>query len=229
MTCAATRHGTATAYQVDGCRCPDAKEAQRIYRKRLSHDHHTGRARKVDATGTRRRWRALMALGWTNHGLMNRLGYAACGNWIAYADSIHVDTARKVKDLYDELWDQPGPSQWTRTWAANRGFLPPMAWDDDTIDDASSNATLVFDVIAGGSPCQSFIDEIALERFIAGDLHWSKLTRKERIAVALRMDDLGYSRNVIADRTRLNSRTLWDAFKAREARTASDSEETIAS
>lgn len=198
MTCAATRHGTATAYQVDGCRCPEAKEAQRLYRKRLRHDHHSGRVRKVDATGTRRRWQALMAIGWTNDSLMRRLGYATCGNWIAYADSVHVDTARRVKDLYNELWDQPGPSKWTRTWARNRGFRLPMAWDDDSIDDP-----LVFEevenfTIEEESPCQEFIDTVVVERLVDG-AKWREIgaSRAERVAAA-QILDLQYIREAAA-------------------------------
>jgi hypothetical protein len=52
-------------------------------------------------------------------------------------------TTRRVRDLYDDLWDQPPPqSTWgerisaakARGHAARRGWPPPLAWDDDTID-----------------------------------------------------------------------------------------------
>lgn len=223
--CTATKHGTATAYQAYGCRCAEAREAQRRYKKRWAMDRARGADRKIDATGTRRRMQALMRIGWPSHAIMARLGYSDGGNWILYADRIHVDTARRVTALYDELWDIPGTSKWTRTWATNQGFPPPMAWDDDMIDDPHCQP-FVKKNVPDLHPDHDDIDEVAVERFITGDLHWQSLSRSERIAAALRMDRAGVSRNVIAARTRLNSATLWAAFRTADA---SDSEETIVS
>lgn len=108
---------------------------------------------KIDGTGTRRRLRALNAIGWTNTQLALRLGCSAenVRGIVAAYDSLngHVTagTARKVAALYDELWDQapPAPDAYHRAEnekckrrAAARGWAPPLAWDDATIDDPTA-------------------------------------------------------------------------------------------
>ncbi len=94
----------------------------------------------VDATGTRRRIQALIALGWTFSALASRLGYtrAAVHHWTRH-DSVTTASAAAARQLYDELWDQPPPpgmaATRNRNLAARSGWPPPMAWDDDLIDD----------------------------------------------------------------------------------------------
>lgn len=203
--CRARRHGTATAYQVDRCRCPSARDAQRRYIKRWKRDKETGRTRKVDATGTHRRIQALMVNGWSLDQIMERAGYRKSGNWIKYdATTLHVNTAAKIAEVYNELWDKPGPSKWTRTYAERRHFLPPLAWDDDTIDDPAAWANETTEGDVG--------DEIAVDQFIAGRVDWTSLSTTERLEAAVRMDRNGISRKVIADRTHLNSQTLQRAL-----------------
>lgn len=102
-------------------------------------------ATPVGATGTRRRLQALVALGHPKSALARRLAMLP-GNLGAAMERNQVTaaTARAVRDLYDELWDQrPDPQEWrakitasrARNYAAARGWAPPLAWDDDTIDD----------------------------------------------------------------------------------------------
>jgi hypothetical protein len=59
-------------------------------------------------------------------------------------EHVRAGTARAVCALYDELWDQPPPegthrdkiaASRARNRAAAHGWPPPLAWDDDTIDD----------------------------------------------------------------------------------------------
>lgn len=55
-------------------------------------------------------------------------------------------TAAKVADLYDELWDQPAPPSGrhgsvpikARNYAHRAGWVPPLLWDDETIDDPTA-------------------------------------------------------------------------------------------
>ncbi|RRD03201.1 hypothetical protein EII34_14940 [Arachnia propionica] len=99
----------------------------------------------VDATGTRRRIQALAAIGWTLAELGDRLGIRRSNMRLHKPDLRHVTegTRRAVVALYDELWDQPpaGPSgDRMRAWAASLGWVPPMAWDDDRIDDPRARA-----------------------------------------------------------------------------------------
>lgn len=224
MTCPAPRHD-ATGYQAHGCRCPEGKEAQRLYKKRWSVARSRGVERKVDATGTKRRIRALMRIGWSSHDLMERMGYSNAGTWLLYADRLNVTTVERVRALYDELWDKPGPSKWTRTWATNQGFPPPMAWDEEAIDDITATPPC-HEIFENVPSITQVVDPIAVERFIGGDLPWDRLSTKERLEAALRMDRAGISRTTIAERTHLNTRTLWDALRAGSP---SESGETIAS
>lgn len=99
----------------------------------------------VDSTGTRRRVQALVARGWSQSKLAARLGMQP-GNFgeIVYRrPAVTAATARAVERLYAELWDQPPPeashrdkiaASRARRYAAERGWPPPAAWDDEAID-----------------------------------------------------------------------------------------------
>jgi transcriptional regulator with XRE-family HTH domain len=99
----------------------------------------------MDITGTRRRAQALVACGWSQARLARELGLTAanfCG--MLRRDQVTAATARAVSDLYDRLWNRPPPEhdQHTRGAAARarnhagrQGWAPPLAWDDDQIDD----------------------------------------------------------------------------------------------
>lgn len=92
----------------------------------------------TDTSGTTRRLRALVAIGWTQTELASRIGWDVTNlNSIVMArrQCVRIDTARLVAAVYDELSMTPGPSSRARSLAARRGWLPPLAWDDDTIDD----------------------------------------------------------------------------------------------
>jgi len=111
-----------------------------------------GRTVTVDATGTRRRIQALVAIGWSQSRIGQRLGMEP-GNFnrTIKSDRVHADTARKTKSLYEELWDQPqtGSDQRSRisvarakNYAKAHGWLPPLAWDDETIDDPATQPSV---------------------------------------------------------------------------------------
>lgn len=99
----------------------------------------------VDPAGTRRRLQALIAIGWSQAKLAGRLGQekANFGRLLHRRSPVTAATARAVRLLYDELWNQPPPedSAWdkrsvsrARDYARARGWVPPGAWDDDRID-----------------------------------------------------------------------------------------------
>ena len=101
--------------------------------------------RRVDATGTRRRLQALLALGWSRAELARRAGlrHDTVGRAV-HADCCAISTARAVHRLYEHLWDQrPTPSSAPERQsvsralreAARKGWVPPMAWDEEKIDD----------------------------------------------------------------------------------------------
>lgn len=95
----------------------------------------------VPNIGGRRRIQALMAMGWRHQDLTPLLG-------LNTANIVHQQgewfTKRKhdaIKDLYGRLWDKRGPAT---TLSINRitkaGYAPPLAWDDETIDDPNAVA-----------------------------------------------------------------------------------------
>ena len=103
----------------------------------------------MDAAGTRRRLQALVAIGWSGRSLAGRLGIepAHLSRILRGRPAVSAGTARRARALYDELWDQP-PTQDTRgerisaakarAHAARQGWPPPLAWDDDDIDEVGA-------------------------------------------------------------------------------------------
>ena len=92
----------------------------------------------VDATGSARRLQALAVNGWPTRNLAKQLGHKdpATIQHIANGKTptIRLRTKDDIRALFDELWDQPGPSKRTADIAKARGWLPALAWDDDLID-----------------------------------------------------------------------------------------------
>lgn len=95
---------------------------------------------RVDGTGTMRRLRALMAIGYSGKQIGDRLNITTANLWplVRGRKHVHGATARKVADLYDELWDQPGNRRKSINLALARGWALPLAWDDDEIDDPAA-------------------------------------------------------------------------------------------
>ncbi|GHG97420.1 hypothetical protein ACFORH_42790 [Amycolatopsis roodepoortensis] len=102
----------------------------------------------VDGTGTRRRLQALCALGWSQTVLGRRLGLSQQNlSALINGGGVRWTRSRQVTQLYDEMWNQK-PAEDTaiqrrdvaavRRNAVRRGWAPPMAWDDDAIDDPAA-------------------------------------------------------------------------------------------
>jgi transcriptional regulator with XRE-family HTH domain len=106
-------------------------------------------AQRLDPTGTTRRLRALVALGYTEPKLAAEVGCAGetvkkliIGNRL-----VSEKIRRRVAEAYDRLWDQApvAADRWekgrikvARQRAEREGWAPPLAWDDDTIDDPAA-------------------------------------------------------------------------------------------
>ena len=99
---------------------------------------------RVDGTGTTRRLRALMAIGYSGKQIGDRLDITTANLWplVRGREKVHAATARKVADLYDQLWDQPGNRAKSINLARARGWALPLAWDDDEIDDPTATPCL---------------------------------------------------------------------------------------
>ncbi|MDD7813655.1 hypothetical protein PP713_13885 [Mycobacterium sp. CSUR Q5927] len=106
----------------------------------------------VDATGTRRRLQALRVAGWSALELARQLG---CSESMVckrnHQSIVRASTAAAVVELFNRLQLIPGPSERARRHAARKGWLPPLAFDDDTIDDPAAKPNL-------GSRVVRFVD-----------------------------------------------------------------------
>lgn len=92
------------------------------------------RAGLVPAVGTRRRIRALLAIGWRHQDLTPRLGYQSGVALSRPGTMIEQWKHAAAVRVYDELWSTQGPSEVSRTRAARVGHAPPLAWDEGTLD-----------------------------------------------------------------------------------------------
>lgn len=96
-----------------------------------------------DATGTRRRLQALGVMGWGWEQLGKRLGGINGNNLGTIARGqktrLYPETVAKIKAIYDELSMLPPPDtrgvKMTKTRLRRLGWVPPLAWDDEMIDD----------------------------------------------------------------------------------------------
>jgi hypothetical protein len=108
----------------------------------------------LDATGTRRRLQALMAIGWPPAALDEQAGEEP--GWVERLleqDLVSSTTAGQAAYLFERLWDCPPPqrtrdeqraAEQARARAKASGWGPPMAWDVDLnpIDDPAAKPDL---------------------------------------------------------------------------------------
>jgi len=165
---------------------------------------------RIDSTGTVRRLQALVAIGYPAASLGERLGVSVSNTaHTMRATQVTVRRARQVAVLYEQLSHLPGESKRARMRAQRQGWAPPLAWDEDTIDDPASSP-----VDTDGS--EEVLDEVLLDRLIAlrasilrpgGHINDRAALRRHRVLVshtdrhlyteALR--DLGWSAGHICD------------------------------
>ena len=133
------RHGTNAGYRA-GCHCAPCRAGANGYDKRYRWDRHNGVVRTVPSVGTRRRVHALNALGWDNITIARHAGRSK--GWVTEIlkqESIYASTAALICRVYDELSmriPEPSPAATrARNTARKNRWQPPLAWDDDRIDD----------------------------------------------------------------------------------------------
>lgn len=174
---AACRCGTNAGY-LAGCHCTRCRAAH-------SRVHETLRMRPkpyLDPTGTRRRIRALACLGWDTATLSRRVGRDRTFlSKTLRTPSLTAETVELVQRLYDELsmtWCTGRYANRTASRARQLGWSPPLAWDDETIDDPKSRPHRP-------KRDRNGVDQANVERVLAGD--WRLLTTKaEKTEVAAR-------------------------------------------
>lgn len=179
--CTAVRHGTFAAYSKAGCRCPDAREICRIYRKRQREDRPYRLT--VSAVGSARRIRALARIGHSMASIgavVGKDGRSIRG--ITVARLVYVTTAEAIREVYGRLADTPGKSSITRQRAERENWPSPLAWEGVDIDDPSAEPIMDahFD--------EPIVDDVAIQRAINGDAKVAERLRDhERVEAARRM------------------------------------------
>jgi hypothetical protein len=193
-----------------GVRRVRPETAHQVLRIRVDQANRAPRSHVV-ATGTRRRLQALIAVGWPHDELATRLGRSSAGlRRSMLSDSVTVQTAQDVSALYEQLWNRRPPlstdaqrasADAARVFAAERGWLPPLAWDDidSDSDPRHHNERAKTDDV----------DEIAIERALAGDgVRLEHLTPAEQDEVVRRLTERGKSIRDIAHQLATTKRTI---------------------
>ncbi|MEU3432306.1 hypothetical protein [Streptomyces sp. NPDC006863] len=91
----------------------------------------------IDSTGTVRRVRALIALGYTLIDIAEsaNVAVARVQTLAAGYPSLRRTVAERITNAYRALSETPGTNTRAKNRARANGWAPPAAWDDDTIDD----------------------------------------------------------------------------------------------
>jgi hypothetical protein len=168
------RHGT-TRGHAQGCRedcCREARNADEARRRKYR--GVLGIERSIDATGSRRRIQALMAIGHPSRDIAARCGWShgEAVLEVTRRQWVQRKTAATVARVYDEMCMTVGPSALTRRRALAKGWPPPLAWDD--IDhDAKPVGTVRHGAF------KDSVDEAMIDRVLRGGERPRKLTKAE--------------------------------------------------
>ena len=130
-------HGTYARYK-HGCHCDPCRAAQRRRQKETRLKALRGQPIWVPRIGTTRRVRALARIGWASTAVGERLGIsgsAITDVTTARNPMMLAETAMRIRAVYEDLCMTIGPSSGARRFATRKGWPPPLAWDDGTIDD----------------------------------------------------------------------------------------------
>lgn len=185
--------------------------AHQVLRIRVDQANRAPRSHVI-ATGTRRRLQSLIAVGWPPDELATRLGRSSAGlRRSMLSRSVTAQTAQEVSALYEQLWNLRPPQSTdhqravvdaARAFAAEHGWLPPLAWDDIDTDPDPRHHTEHAETDDG-------LDEIAIERALAGDgVRLEHLTPAEQDEVVRRLTERGKSIRDIAQQLATTKRTI---------------------
>lgn len=126
-----------------------AGNAERLLAVRVDDERPAERASARQCSiGTRRRLQALAVIGYSFADVARHVDMEPryMGR-IMTAGFVYETTRAKVSRAYDDLWDKPRVGRdaserylirRTKARAVAHGWVPPLAWDDDTIDDPAA-------------------------------------------------------------------------------------------
>lgn len=198
------RHGTVAGYNRIPCRERCCKDAMAQYKVKRELDLMAGKSRIVPAIGTQRRVQALSCLGWSNAEVARRAGMHPehLPRLVNHAETINRQTAARIAKVYDELSMKFPPSRtkqekqaitYARNVARRKGWLPPLAWDDDYIDDPTYRPSIVAEENVRGK--RQMVDETEVIRILDGQPPSRYTSPAEKREVVRRWDG---SRNALA-------------------------------
>lgn len=183
----------------------------------------------VPGVGTRRRLRALIATGWTIAALAERIGCTPnnIAQVIHHDGRVRVSTARAVRDLYAEAWQGPPVprngyqarvQREARARALANGWPPPLAWDDEAIDDPDARP---LGTLRATPDDEDTLDDVAIQGALAG--HQTRLSTAELDVVTATLTQRGMSAAQIARHLGLTPRTI---TRSRSRNSTTDTRET---
>lgn len=167
----------------------------------------------IAALGSTRRLRALYALGHHVHVIAHETGLArttihgfTTGSWTR----IQPRHAAAIRAAYDRLSMSLGTSWQTWKTAQENNWAPPLAWDDETIDDPAARPR------RGKARAQCDIDEVAVLRALRGEpVPLNSRERTRAVEVGL-LRGMGY--DDVSDALRMDRDTVkrsWERIKER--------------
>ncbi|NNM46948.1 helix-turn-helix domain-containing protein [Knoellia koreensis] len=160
----------------------------------------------VPSIGATRRVQALMAIGWPKADL-EAAGVPSAQLVTRARDLVSAEGWRQTRDVYDRLSMTPGPSQKCRDRARARGYAPPLAWEEDTLDDPRGTPQV-------DSSTPAPVDVVAVDRVVAsaraglGCDTSLRLTRQEYLAATRELAAHGASDAEISEAFGVSSRTV---------------------
>lgn len=163
------RHGTNAGY-IQGCRRDCCRTAHAKYKRdRRTRTYLAQGPLTVPATGFQRRIQALMYLGYTMEEISRELGHQKswCSHATRYSTEYVYRTTHDEVDALFRRWcmvlplDKPIRTR-IRNLARNRGYAPPLAWDniDDPQERPKRGTTRVY---------RTAVDEAVVLRLLAGE------------------------------------------------------------
>lgn len=160
----------------------------------------------IGATGAARRLRALAVMGWPAGEVAARAGVAETSVRairIGERATIPVGVHDAIAAVYDALSMTAGPSKRSTSIALRRhGWAPPLAWDDDDIDDPAATPR-------GRVRGDDVVDDLAVARACgAGAAVPARLRTIDRHEAVRRLTERGWSLEVIAAQLGVTPRTI---------------------
>ncbi len=158
-----------------------------------------GESVKVPSAGFLRRVEALAWMGWSASQVEKEAGLGRqTVDTVKRRPSglVHRATADAVAGVYDRLAAQDGGNQHAARCARRKGWPPPLAWDDDTIDDPAASPAHTAHV---NRLKDTYVDETAVDVWMNGD-ETIPLTRAERLEVFRHLINAGVAKSAAAAR-----------------------------